>query len=239
MRQLIRKKTHTIAGDESYFTYDILKRNNLILLFNIIFIILIFPLFKPGFVRMWIFDLSISAIIISCVTSLKFRKEKFIRLSYFSVLTFALVWINHFIHNELTKLISYTVLILFFIYITFSMVKFISGSKAVNEIILLNAINSYLLIGIVGTFLFISVDVGYSYFANAEHALNFNAIVEPSFQDYVYFSFVTLTTLGYGDITPIIPAAKSLAIALSLTGQLYLTILVAMLVGKYLSQTNK
>ncbi|NOX64262.1 MAG: two pore domain potassium channel family protein [Chlorobi bacterium] len=128
---------------------------------------------------------------------------------------------------------------MFFIYVTYSMVRYISQSEFVNEIILLNAINSYLLIGIVGAFLFISVDVGYSYFANAEHALNFNAIVEPSFQDYVYFSFITLTTLGYGDITPIIPVAKSLTIALSLTGQLYLTILVAMLVGKYLSQTNK
>jgi len=239
MRQPIRKKIHAIAGDDSYFTYDTLKRDNLILLFNVAFIVLIFPLFKNEFVRKWIFDISISAIIISGVTSLKFGKEKFIRLLYFAFLAFVLVWINHFIHNEFTKLISFSVLIMFFIYVTYSMVRYISQSEFVNEIILLNAINSYLLIGIVGAFLFISVDVGYSYFANAEHALNFNAIVEPSFQDYVYFSFITLTTLGYGDITPIIPVAKSLTIALSLTGQLYLTILVAMLVGKYLSQTNK
>lgn len=239
MRQPIRKKIHAIAGDDSYFSNETLKRDNLILLFSIVFVILIFPLFKNEFVRGWIFDVSISAIIISGVTSLKFRKEKFIRLLYFAFLTFVLVWINHLVHNELTKLISFSVLIMFFIYITYSMIRHISNNKSVNGIILLNAINSYLLIGIVGAFLFISVDVGYSYFANGGHALNFNSIVDPLFQDYVYFSFVTLTTLGYGDITPVIPIAKSLTVALSLTGQLYLTILVAMLVGKFLSQSDE
>jgi len=46
-----------------------------------------------------------------------------------------------------------------------------------------------------------------------------------------YFSFVTLTTLGYGDIVPIRPLARSLAIGEALTGQLYLTVLIARLVA--------
>lgn len=49
--------------------------------------------------------------------------------------------------------------------------------------------------------------------------------------DWVYFSFVTLTTVGYGDITPAIPIAKSLAIGEALVGQLYLAIMVARLVA--------
>lgn len=50
----------------------------------------------------------------------------------------------------------------------------------------------------------------------------------------LYFSFVTLTTVGYGDITPIHPAARSLAMAESLTGQLFLAILIARLVSQEL-----
>jgi ion channel len=46
-----------------------------------------------------------------------------------------------------------------------------------------------------------------------------------------YFSFVTLTTLGYGDITPVAPFARSLAVLESLTGQLFPTILIARLVA--------
>jgi hypothetical protein len=48
---------------------------------------------------------------------------------------------------------------------------------------------------------------------------------------FVYFSFVTLTTVGYGDILPVHPTARSLAILEAVTGPLYLAILVARLVS--------
>ena len=48
---------------------------------------------------------------------------------------------------------------------------------------------------------------------------------------FVYFSFVTLTTVGYGDVTPVHPVARSLAVAEALTGQLYPAILLARLVS--------
>jgi hypothetical protein len=50
-------------------------------------------------------------------------------------------------------------------------------------------------------------------------------------QTWIYYSFVTLTTVGYGDITPVHPVARSLAIAEALTGQLYLAITLAHLVA--------
>jgi hypothetical protein len=49
---------------------------------------------------------------------------------------------------------------------------------------------------------------------------------------FTYFSFVTLTTLGYGDITPMTRAAKNLAALEAIFGQLYLAILIARLVGQ-------
>lgn len=47
----------------------------------------------------------------------------------------------------------------------------------------------------------------------------------------VYYSFITLTTIGYGDITPVHPVARSLAMAEGLVGQLYPAILIARLVS--------
>jgi len=47
----------------------------------------------------------------------------------------------------------------------------------------------------------------------------------------LYFSFVTQTTMGYGDITPATPLARSLATLQAIAGQLYLTVLVARLVA--------
>ena len=49
--------------------------------------------------------------------------------------------------------------------------------------------------------------------------------------DWVYFSFVTLTTVGYGDITPVSTSARSLAMLEALTGQLYPAIIIARLVS--------
>jgi hypothetical protein len=53
--------------------------------------------------------------------------------------------------------------------------------------------------------------------------------------DLYYFSFVTLTTVGYGDITPVHPFARSLAILEGLTGQLFPAILIARLVSQELA----
>jgi hypothetical protein len=50
-------------------------------------------------------------------------------------------------------------------------------------------------------------------------------------QQFVYFSFVTLTTVGYGDVTPVHPVARSLAVGEALVGQLYPAILLARLVS--------
>jgi Ion channel len=48
---------------------------------------------------------------------------------------------------------------------------------------------------------------------------------------FLYFSYVTQTTMGYGDITPVTPLARSLATVQAIAGQLYLAVLVARLVA--------
>ncbi len=53
---------------------------------------------------------------------------------------------------------------------------------------------------------------------------------------FIYYSFVTLTTLGFGDITPISQSARSFAIVEAVTGQIYLTVLIARLVGMHIAR---
>ena len=57
--------------------------------------------------------------------------------------------------------------------------------------------------------------------------------------EMIYYSFITLTTLGYGDIVPVSPSARSLATLEALTGQLYLTVLVARLVGLHITHASR
>ena len=64
--------------------------------------------------------------------------------------------------------------------------------------------------------------------------------IEAEFYDkLIYFSFTTLTTLGYGDIIPVTHVAKMLTNMEAIIGQLYPSILIAILVGGYTSQKSK
>lgn len=56
--------------------------------------------------------------------------------------------------------------------------------------------------------------------------------------NYIYFSFVTLTTLGYGEITPTLPITRFLVYSEAIIGQFYMAILVASLVGTHLSENQ-
>ena len=51
-----------------------------------------------------------------------------------------------------------------------------------------------------------------------------------------YYSVITFTTLGYGDVTPISNPARNLAVLEAMMGQLYIAVLIAGLVGKYIAE---
>jgi hypothetical protein len=61
----------------------------------------------------------------------------------------------------------------------------------------------------------------------------------PGSQTWIYYSFVTLTTMGYGEITPVHPVARSLAISEAVSGQLYLAIMLARLVSLYMGARDR
>ena len=101
---------------------------------------------------------------------------------------------------------------------------------------LLGAICAYLLVGVTWALLFALIgdlDPG----AFRWPSLHGEQVTEASFSTYTYFSFVTLTTLGYGDVSPVSEIARRLALLEALLGQIYLAVLVARLVGLHLSQS--
>lgn len=94
----------------------------------------------------------------------------------------------------------------------------------------------YLLIGMFFAFIFTAIDL------IDPASFNFGTEGEPqlqTFRDYLYFSYTTLTTLGYGDMTPQIPFSRLLTSLEAMIGPIYLAIMVARLVGMHISQHAK
>ncbi len=115
---------------------------------------------------------------------------------------------------------------LFFLFVFKRMVFYILTHNEVNQNVIFACISGYLILGITAGMLF--------YLMNMSVEGAFNVDKGKEFCDYIYFSFITLASVGYGDITPVHPATRSLAVLVSVTGQLYLTILIAIIIGKYI-----
>lgn len=118
--------------------------------------------------------------------------------------------------------------IIFFVIIVFMFIYQIASAKEVTGRVILEAINGYLLLGLVFSFLIslmLQFDPGAFNFPN-----------QRTLMDPLYYGIVTLTTLGYGDLLPVEPYAKSLSILIAVSGQLYIAIIIALLVGKLSSR---
>ncbi len=115
---------------------------------------------------------------------------------------------------------------LFIIFIVASVIKELLVKKKVDIYALVEAINGYLLLAI----MFISLVA----FCDLYVPGSYNAAGK-SDMELVYYSMITLTTAGYGDITPQLPISQSLSMLIAVTGQFYVAIIVAILVGKFSS----
>ena len=131
--------------------------------------------------------------------------------------------------------------LLFFAFITWHELRAVLRQREVTSETICMSISVYLLMGLTWGFLYSLI---YQLEPNAfsfpsSDVLTAGAPVakrEPVFMVLIYFSLVTLTTIGYGDISPLTMKARYAAIAEGVTGQFYLAILVARLVAMQMSR---
>jgi hypothetical protein len=103
-------------------------------------------------------------------------------------------------------------------------VRSVRERRAVTLQAVFGAVTIYLMFGMFFAFL----GAG---FGDTGHTAFFTNGTSGSLQDHVYFSFVTITTVGYGDFAPFSDAARTTSIVEALVGQLYLVTVVAIVAG--------
>ncbi len=145
----------------------------------------------------------------------------------------AIVWINYSIgQGTALFLLQALVLFAFFAGVLILLGRNVLSKEVVDLYVLYGVTIGYILLGILCSLVVGVMDTYLpSSFSNTAGPLD-------SF-DYLYFSFVTMSTLGYGDILPITQASKSVVILITLCGQIYMSLVVAVVVGKFLTSISK
>jgi uncharacterized membrane protein len=134
-------------------------------------------------------------------------------------------WAHTFFQGSGSLMVAAAFLTLFCGYTGLAIMSYVLSAKKITRDMICGALSVYLLIGLiwVGAFTLVEAIQPGSFASSSGEALNAS--------DFLYYSFVTLTTLGYGDIVPITARARSLAILEAITGVLFSAVLIARLVG--------
>jgi len=122
---------------------------------------------------------------------------------------------------------------LFYIFLIIVILKYIFKEKVITGDMIIGAICAYLLLGMMWASMFSIIEI------LQPGSFNLPEGMDSELSNFSYFSFVTLTTLGYGDITPLTATSRSLSLLEAVTGQLYIAILIARLVGIHIAQSMK
>jgi amino acid transporter len=144
-----------------------------------------------------------------------------------------------FEHSPIFYLAGSICWLLFIVFVTVSELRSVLKHREITGETICMAISVYLLLGFCWTFLYAIMpqrhpeSFGGLATASPGHPTEFQHV----FPILAYFSLTTLSTIGFGDITPLTLQARYAAVAEGITGQFYLAILVARLVGLQMSQS--
>jgi hypothetical protein len=119
---------------------------------------------------------------------------------------------------------------IYYAFTTAAIIGHIFRKRKVDADTIISAVSAYLMIGLTFAVAFMLVQYrsgGAFSESTGDHIIGWH--------DMFYYSIVTLTTLGYGDISPTIPISRSLATFEAVCGVMYMSILIAKLVSDYQS----
>lgn len=184
--------------------------------------------------------LFITLILLTSVYLLSHVRKHLIIAIVLSIPTISMNWASVVFSQIQVQNISLVANIIFFGYIATLILMRLFQAREVNVNMIFAAVSLYFLIGLQFGYFYALIEWNHpgslttSVLAIRED-LTFTNLDE-SLNNFFYFSLTTLTTVGYGDIIPVSALARSLSNIEAVFGQMYLTVLVARLVGMHLTQ---
>ena len=178
-----------------------------------------------------IVSILLSLVLLSAVLAVADRKGVFFIALVLAIPAIAGRWINHFRPDLAPPPVFLVAGLALIAFVVANLLRFVLRAPSVNTEVLCASISAYLMLGLLWT-------VAYWLVAQVNpNAFGFNTGPKETMSGFnaFYFSFITLSTVGYGDITPVSRIARWLAAMEAMTGLLYVAILISRLVGLYSS----
>jgi hypothetical protein len=222
-------------GDEKTclpFSQVCFKERFLSLLIFIIAMLILGPLVEEFVQLSILIDILWSAIFVSAIYAVSQKKRHIVIAVLLALPMLGSIWTKYFVQHKALMVVGSLCGAAFFLFAIIQMLIFIYSHIEVTRDLIVGAAVVYLFMALMWTFIFIVVETLHPGSFNLPEGQGFEAT-----RQFVYYSFVTLTTLGYGDITPISSLARSLCVLEAVIGQLYLVVQVAWLVGIHVSQS--
>jgi hypothetical protein len=214
---------------------DFLNRDKYrVLLSSIVAMVFVEPLIPNERISYYVTLGLISLILITGAYAVRGNRKHLIAATTLLLPTLVLVWLGAPINNETVIIISKTSPILMFLYIAVLIFLDLLKTRKVDADMIAGGISVYLLIGLIFALIYQAhflLEPGAFYVSKPLSDVTNLEDARQRLHLFGYFSYVTMTTLGYGDVTPLAEHARILVQVETLLGQLYVAIFIARMVS--------
>ncbi len=202
------------------------KYDNYILFFSLVGVLLLLPFVNAMPMLRFALVGQYTFVMLYLVFSARHTRALYLVDIAFVIPTLLATWLDSIYQNELTFVASYLTMIIFFLYLQYLVVRQMFHANKVDTNTIFGAMNIYLVAGLIWAYAYILLN---HFDAGAFHLPDYESLSN-QVELFTYYSYSTLTTLGYGDIVPESAQARMLSVLEAVFGQLYLAIVVAKLV---------
>jgi Ion channel len=211
------------------------RRPLLSLLIALLALLLLYPFFAGSVMAHAVWDICSSAILLLGIYAISHVRRHLLIAVVLAIAVLGAKWSGYVIDNERLLLVNYGLGAIFFIFTACLLLGDVLSKGAVTAEKIYGALCVYLLIGLTWGFMFLTLEGVQPGSFSLGQGQPTRIDKDPA--TLVYFSFITLSTVGYGDITPLSPPARSFAFLEAIIGQIYLAVLVARLVGLHIASS--
>jgi hypothetical protein len=137
--------------------------------------------------------------------------------------------------GRINHLLNMAVLFPFYAIVTYRIIVQVLTMEKVSVSTLLGLISGYICLGLIGALLCLTIEL---FAPGSFSGIRPSSGILPNVEDIVYYTYITLLTIGYGEIVPVSDLARKASLLIGLSGQFYMVIITAVVVSKYMNQKN-